>query len=169
MTSTSSSIIREATQADLPILLDFEQALIAYERPFAPNLRKGKISYYDLSAYIKAADVRVVVAEIAGKIVGSGYALIKENKVYKAPQYYVYLGFMYVVDEYRGQGINSQIMKDLIDWGKAQGYTEFQLDVYAENEIALKAYTKAGLVPEILTMRLNNIPPENREEHPHKD
>ena len=137
MKGISPPIIREATAADLPMLLDFEQALIAYERPFAPNLRKDKISYYDLSAYIKAEDIRIVVAEIAGELVGSGYALIKENKAYKAPQYYVYLGFMYVIPEYRGQGINGQIMNDLIDWGKAQRYTEVQLDVYAENESAV--------------------------------
>ena len=162
MKGISTPIIREATAADLPMLLDFEQALIAYERAFAPNLRKDKISYYDLSAYIKAEDIRIVVAEIAGELVGSGYALIKENKAYKAPQYYVYLGFMYVIPEYRGQGINGQIMNDLIDWGKAQSYTEVQLDVYAENESAIKAYTKAGLVPEILTMRLDNIPQKNQ-------
>ena len=161
MTKSTSPKIREATASDLPTLLDFEQALIAYERPFAPQLRKGKISYYDISAYIKAEDIRVVVAEIAGELVGSGYALIKENKVYKAPQYYVYLG-MYVIPKYRGQGINRQIMNDLINWGKAQGYTEFQLDVYAENESAIKAYAKAGLVPEILTMRIDNLPPENQ-------
>jgi len=162
MKGVSTPIIREATAADLPMLLDFEQALIAYERAFAPNLRKDKISYYDLSAYIKAEDIRIVVAEMAGELVGSGYALIKENKAYKAPQYYVYLGFMYVIPEYRGQGINGQIMNDLIDWGKAQSYTEVQLDVYAENESAIKAYTKAGLVPEILTMRLDNIPQKNQ-------
>ena len=69
---------------------------------------------------------------------------------------------MYVIPEYRGQGINAQIMNDLIDWGKAQSYTEFQLDVYAENESAIKAYAKAGLVAEILTMRIDNIPPENQ-------
>ena len=107
-------------------------------------------------------DIRVVVAEIAGELVGSGYALIKENKAYKAPQHYVYLGFMYVVPEYRGHGINGQIMNDLIDWGKAQGYTEAQLEVYAKNESAINAYAKAGLVPEILSMRLDNIPPENQ-------
>ena len=162
MKGISTPIIREATAADLPMLLDFEQALIAYERAFAPNLRKDKISYYDLSAYIKAEDIRIVVAEMAGELVGSGYALIKENKAYKAPQYYVYLGFMYVIPEYRGQGINGQIMNDLIDWGKAQSYTEVQLDVYAENESAVKAYAKAGLVPEILTMRLDNIPQKNQ-------
>ena len=162
MTTIPSPILREATGADLPVLLQFEQDLIAYERPFAPNLKKGKISYYDLAAYIADPAIRVIVAEVEGQVVGSGYALIRENKAYKAPQQYVYLGFMYVVPEYRGQGINGLIMIDLIHWGKAQGHTEVQLEVYAENESAIKAYAKAGLVPEILTMRSNNIPPENQ-------
>ncbi|MEN8768822.1 MAG: GNAT family N-acetyltransferase [Candidatus Arcticimaribacter sp.] len=162
MTTIPSPILREATGADLPVLLQFEQDLIAYERPFAPNLKKGKISYYDLAAYIEDPAIRVIVAEVEGQVVGSGYALIRENKAYKAPQHYVYLGFMYVIPEYRGQGINGLIMIDLIHWGKAQGHTEVQLEVYAENESAIKAYAKAGLVPEILTMRSNNIPPENQ-------
>lgn len=162
MTTSPSPILREATGADLPVLLQFEQDLIAYERPFAPNLKKGKISYYDLAAYIADPAIRVIVAEVEGQVVGSGYALIRENKAYKAPQHYVYLGFMYVIPEYRGQGINGLIMIDLIHWGKAQGHTEVQLEVYAENESAIKAYAKAGLVPEILTMRSNNIPPENQ-------
>ena len=42
MKGISTPIIREATAADLPMLSDFEQALIAYERAFAPNLRKDK-------------------------------------------------------------------------------------------------------------------------------
>ena len=162
MTTSPSPILREATGADLPVLLQFEQDLIAYERPFAPNLKKGKISYYDLAAYIEDPTIRVIVAEVEGQVVGSGYALIRENKAYKAPQHYVYLGFMYVIPEYRGQSINGLIMTDLIHWGKAQGHTEVQLEVYAENESAIKAYAKAGLVPEILTMRSNNIPPENQ-------
>ena len=162
MSSATPTLIREATLDDLPTLLGFEQALIVYERPFAPNLRKGKISYYDLEAYINNPFIRVIVAEKDKQMIGSGYALIKENKAYKAPEQYVYLGFMYVIPEFRGQGINGLIMTDLIEWGKTQGHTEFQLEVYAENESAIKAYTKAGLVPEILTMRIDNIPPENQ-------
>ncbi|MEN8845267.1 MAG: GNAT family N-acetyltransferase [Candidatus Arcticimaribacter sp.] len=102
MTTIPSPILREATGADLPVLLQFEQDLIAYERPFAPNLKKGKISYYDLAAYIEDPAIRVIVAEVEGQVVGSGYALIRENKTYKAPQHHVYLGFMYVIPEYRG-------------------------------------------------------------------
>ena len=50
-----------------------------------------------------------------------------------------------------------QHMTHLMDWGKAQGHTEFQLEVFAENQCA-KRLQKMGLVPEILTMRLDNIP-----------
>ena len=102
------------------------------------------------------------MAEQSGEIVGSGYALMRTNKPYQTPSEYVYLGFMYVLPEYRGQGINREIMTHLMNWGKALGYTEFQLTVYAENKSAIKAYEKMGLVPEILTMRLDNIPPENQ-------
>ncbi len=32
--------VREASLEDLPKLKEFEQSLIAFERPFAPNLKK---------------------------------------------------------------------------------------------------------------------------------
>ena len=159
---TPSPHIREAVMADLPTLLDFEQALVTYERAFAPHLRLGEIHYYDLAAYIKDPHICVVVAEMGRKLVGSGYALIRTNKPYKTPEEFIYLGFMYVRPEHRGQGVNGSIMAYLMDWGKAQGHTEFQLEVFAENHSALNAYKKMGLVPEILTMRFDNIPPENQ-------
>lgn len=36
-------------------------------------------------------------------------------------------------------------------------WTEIQLEVYAENESALKAYTKIGFRPDILQMRLDLV------------
>ena len=92
--------LRPAQAADLPTLLEFEQALIAFERPYAPNLRKDYFHYYDLGAYIADPDIEVVVAEIDTELVGSGYALIRKNPPYKVPEKYVYLGFMYVVPEW---------------------------------------------------------------------
>lgn len=154
--------LRNATLDDLSTLLDFEQALIAFERPFAPHLRKEKFHYYDLKAYIEDPNICVVVAENDEQLLGAGYALIRKNKPYKTPAHYVYLGFMYVIPSFRGQGINGKIMQYLMDWGRKRDYSEFQLEVFAENTQAIKAYTKAGLVPEILTMRIDEIPPENR-------
>lgn len=147
--------LRPAQAADLPTLLEFEQALIAFERPYAPNLRKDYFHYYDLGAYIADPDIEVVVAEIDGELVGSGYALIRDNPHYKVPEKYIYLGFMYVVPEWRGKGINGKILDYLMDWGKIRGYAEFQLTVYAENESAMRAYQKMGFEAEILRMRIS--------------
>lgn len=147
--------IRKANLDDLAILLEFEQAIIRFERPFAPNLRVDPISYYDLASLIQHEDAHVVVAEAVGEIIGSGYALIKTNSAYKKPDQYVYLGFMYVKPSYRGQGVNGLIIDHLITWAQQQNLTELQLDVYAENEVALRAYKKKGFSSELLTMRLN--------------
>ena len=147
--------LREATIQDLPLLLEFEKGLIEYEREFTTNLKKNSFNYYDLRAYIENPEISVVVAEQHNIVIASGYALINKNKLYKNPEYYVFLGFMYVIAEKRGEGVNKMIMDYLLNWGKSKGYTEFQLDVYAPNISAIKAYEKAGFTFETLTMRFN--------------
>ena len=62
---------------------------------------------------------------------------------------------MYVIPEYRGKGINEKIIKYLMDWGKSKGHFEFQLDVYASNKSAIRAYKKAGFKFETITMRFD--------------
>ena len=62
---------------------------------------------------------------------------------------------MYVVPKYRGLGINKKILGHLLKWGQKKGYSEFQLDVYAPNKNAIKAYKKVGFNFETITMRLN--------------
>ena len=104
--------------------------------------------------YIKRKDVHVLIAKIDTKIVGSGYAMIKNSASYKKPDQYAYLGFMYVASEHRGKGINGIITEHLIDWVKAQNIMEIQLDVYAKNTSAIKAYTKVGFIPDLLKMRM---------------
>ena len=147
--------LREAKIKDLSTLLEFEKRLIEYERAFTPNLKKSDFNYYDLKSYIKNPEISVVVAEKENSLIASGYALIRLNKTYKNPSHIVFLGFMYVVPNYRGMGVNKKILDYLLDWGKKRGYSEFQLDVYAPNQSAIKAYKKAGFEFETITMRLN--------------
>ena len=94
--------LREAKIGDLSLLLEFERSLIEYEKKFTPNLKKISFSYYNLRAYIENPDISVVVAEQNNEVIASGYALVKKNKIYKNPDYYVLLGFMYVIPEQRG-------------------------------------------------------------------
>ena len=146
-------IIRKATHDDLPTLLLFEQGVISAERPFDPTLKEGEIHYYDLHQMISASHIELLVAEIDGKLVGSGYARIEDAKPYLQHKQHAYLGFMYVEPEYRGQGINKAIIEALEAWSILQGIDEMRLDVYDINSFAVKAYEKAGFVKHLLNMR----------------
>jgi len=95
--------IRPATQKDITTLLDFEQKIIATERPMDPTLIQNQpISYYPLEKYIDANDVEVLVAENQGQIVGSIYGHIKPRKAYFQNSHIGYIGFIYIRKSYRG-------------------------------------------------------------------
>ena len=151
----SDLIIRTAVQADLPILKEFEQGIIATERPFNDSLKSEYICYYDIGALIDGENSRVLVAEDDGVIVGSGYARIRESKAHLTHDFHVYLGFMFVASTHRGQGINQLVIQSLIRWGKTRGMQDFYLEAYADNNSALKAYEKLGFKTSLLEMKLS--------------
>jgi GNAT superfamily N-acetyltransferase len=146
-------IIRQAAIGDLDILLGFEQEIIKTERPFDPTLQPGLISYYDIKTMITEPEVRVMLAETEEKIIASGYARIQNAEPYLRHASFAFLGFMYVLPEYRGKGINSRIIEALTAWAAEQGITEIRLDVYFKNLAAIKAYEKIGFVPHMVEMR----------------
>ena len=147
-------IIRDAVPDDLPVLKAFEQELVRAERPFDPTIRPDPVSYYDLAAYVRSDDVKVVVAEIEGTLISSGYAYAKPARSYLDHKEYAHLGFMYTVPEYRGKGINRRIIEVLMDWAKENGLLELRLTVYHDNFPAIKAYEKVGFQEHLNEMRL---------------
>ncbi len=147
--------IRKASIEDLPQLRVFEQGVIEAERPFDKTLKKGSIEYYDLEAMIMAEHIELLVAEVKGKLIGSGYARIENAKTYLQHQKHAYLGFMYVLPAYRGQAINQKIIEALKHWAVHRQITEFRLDVYFENLPAIKAYEKAGFGKHMIEMRMS--------------
>lgn len=146
--------IRQAQENEIDVLLEFEQGIVAAERPYDETLKEGEFHYYDLLELIKSAEAEVLVAAIGNQIVGSGYAKIVDAKPYQKYAKYVHLGFMYVRPEYRGQGINKLILEALTNWAKEQKISEVRLQVYDQNESAKKAYSKAGFKPNLLEMRI---------------
>ena len=147
--------IRKATLLDLKQLLVFEQDLIKAERPFDPTLKPDPINYYDLKSLLTSPLAEVLVAEADNKVIASGYARIDKSKPFLKHTTHAYLGFMYVLPEYRGQGINKQIMDALKDWAVSKNITEFRLEVYYDNISAIKAYEKVGFSRYSLEMRYN--------------
>ena len=145
--------IRTANLADLPVLLEFEQGIITFERPFNPTLRPDPINYYDLGELISADYAEVVVVADGDEIIASGYAKEITAAEYISPRKHCFLGFMYVRPEYRGRGINKLVMDYLINWGRERGLTEVRLQVYSENAGAIRAYEKVGFEGLLLEMR----------------
>ena len=147
--------IRKALLNDLEQLYIFEQNIILAERSFDPTLKKGHIHYYDLKEMITTPNVELVVAELNDTIIGSGYARIETSKPYLEHARYAYLGFMYVLPEHRGKGINGRIIEALKAWASLQNVPELRLEVYNDNVIAIKAYEKIGFSKHMLEMRLS--------------
>ncbi len=145
---------REATMQDLETLLKFEQGIIAAERPFDITLTKDPVRYYDIAAMIIKPEVKLVVAETGGELVGCGYCRIEQSKPYLQHNVHGYLGFMYVLPLHRGKGINQLIVNALADWARAEKVTELRLDVYFHNTTAVQAYEKAGFSKHMVEMRL---------------
>lgn len=146
--------VREATLNDLSILKEFEQEIIKAERPFDPTIRLTPVSYYSLEEMIVNDESCVVVAEVDDEIVGSGSARIKRARHYLDHQEYAYLGFMFTKPEFRGKGINKQIIDLLFKWAEKQGLTEVRLTVYQDNLAAIRAYEKTGFKSHLNEMRL---------------
>ena len=147
-------VTRSASLTDLESLLEFEQGIIAAERPYDPTLKKGQISYYDLGELIVSNRAEVVVVEHDGKIIASGYATIKKARNYLDHEEYSYLGFMYTHPNFRGRGLNKSVVDALQKWSKAKGLTEIRLTVYDDNVGAIKAYEKVGFKKHMIEMRL---------------
>ena len=146
--------IREATENDLAVLIEFEQEIIQYERAFDNCLKEGETHYYNFQDLIRSPKATVLVAEMDNEIVGSGYAEIKQAEPYLKHAEYGYIGLMYVRPPYRGKGINRQVLQTLKEWLIEKQITEIRLVVYDENMLAKNAYLKAGFKGHVLEMRM---------------
>ena len=147
-------VVRRADLIDLEVLLRFEHAIIEAERTYDPEIRTGgNVRYYDLRKLIDSPASEVVVAVVGQEIVGCGYARIEASEPHFRHPEHSYLGFMYVVPEYRGKGVNKRILDALEKWTKAQGVTEMKLEVYLGNNSAIRAYEKSGYTSNLIEMR----------------
>ena len=144
---------RTATEADLPTLHAFEQGVVAAERAYDPTIADDPVRYYDFDRLLHSPDAEVVVAELDGEIVGSGYVRIDAAEPFLRHRHHGYLGFMYVRPAHRGRGINRLVIAALERWARSRGLTELRLEVFLHNRDAVRAYERAGFTEHLLEMR----------------
>jgi GNAT superfamily N-acetyltransferase len=146
--------LRLAQTDDLPILLEFEQGVIAEERPYDDSIKTTDVNYYDLRDLLADPNTSLQLVEHDGRVVGCGYAQLRPSESAFVHDKHAFLGFMYVEPDVRGQGINKMIIESLISWSKDRGVYDFYLQVYGGNQAAIRAYEKVGFAAELIEMKL---------------
>ena len=147
--------VRRAEPNDLAVLLEFEQRVIEEERPYNDAIRASDVKYYDIPGLLTDPDSCLLVAEVDGRVVGSGYAKVQASRSVFVHDKHTSLGFMYVEPDFRGKGINKVIIESLLEWSEGRGVPDFYLGVYADNRPAVRAYEKVGFKPNLIEMKLN--------------
>ena len=147
--------IRKANLDDIKTLLEFEQGVIEAERPLDPFLANGDLTYYNIPELITNENTNLLVAISNNKLVASGYLRIENNKHYHKNTKIGYIGFMFVIPDFRGQKISTIILDSLKEWAKENNLKELRLDVYSNNDGAIKAYERFGFAKSLVNMRMD--------------
>jgi ribosomal protein S18 acetylase RimI-like enzyme len=119
--------VREATEADLPIL---EELVLAYldehwARPYPPP---------PPGPYVRQG--RIVVAEANGEVVGMAKGELREGLGH--------VSFVYLKPEARGQGGGNELVRDLVAHFREQGVEHVSLNVELPNDEALAYWRRLG-------------------------
>lgn len=136
--------IREMTAQEYPLLDDF-----LYEAIFVPEgvepPSKSIITAPELQVYVKgfgaSKDDFALVAEVENKIIGAVWMRIMNDYGHidnKTPSLAISL-----YKKYRGQGIVSSLIKEMLSLLQAHGYKRVSLSVQKAN-YAAKLYQKIG-------------------------
>ncbi len=109
------------------------------------NLERGCFTMYNLNGrqlqYLcQRASSVFLVAEVDGKIVGEGIALVRHHKHSLSGRAYS----LAVDPAYRGRGIGEKLMREMIEQLRLRNVRRIYLEVEASNASAIKLYQRIG-------------------------
>lgn len=138
--------IREMNDTEYGLLSDFLYEAIFIPDGVAPP-PKSILEAPELQAYVRRfgghGDDKCLVAEVGGRVAGAVWARIMDDYGHiddDTPSLAISLD-----KDYRGFGIGTDMMKQMVRRLRAAGYQRASLSVQKEND-AVKMYLKAGFV-----------------------
>ena len=145
---------RPAQISDITRLLELEQQIVDSERPYDPAIMAQGVTYYDFDKLISDPNTFLLVVDSGTDIIATGYAQMRPSRDCHTHDIHCYLGFIYADPAYRGKGIAGNIIDKLKGWSFERDVRSFYLDVYASNDVAIRAYEKAGFAQSTVKMEL---------------
>ena len=142
--SMKKHVIREIRLEEIPLLNDFlYEAIFIPEGVPAPP--RSIIENEDLQVYVRdfgmKADDRCLVAEVDGKVVGAVWTRVMNDYGHIADGIPSLAISLY--KDYRGQGIGTDLLREMLQLLRRDGYPQVSLSVQKAN-YAFRMYQKAG-------------------------
>ncbi len=139
--------VRLAKTSELKVVQDLNHELfISDNRHFGelslnwPYEEQGKTYFQSM---ISGEAGVCYVAEIAGEIVGYLAGRMRSgSKVYPGKR--AELDNMFIMEEYRSQGVGKQLVEEFFKWCKGRGAEYVMVNAYSPNTRALAFYEKQG-------------------------
>jgi ribosomal protein S18 acetylase RimI-like enzyme len=136
-------IIRDATAADAPTLVDY---VIAEAREAeGRTLERATVEGSVRAALADPSLARYWIAEISGARIGA-VAVTREWSDWRNAAYW-YIQFVFIVPEQRGRGVLGELVGHVLDAASREGAPELRLYVHPANARAIRAYQKLGFAP----------------------
>lgn len=136
--------IRNIQPQEIPVLDDFLYEAIFIPQGVVPPPR-SIIEQEDLQLYVRgfgeSPHDHCLVAECDGKIVGAVWVRVMDDYGHVDDQTPSLAISLY--PDYRGQGIGTQLLRQMMELLRQKGYAQVSLSVQKEN-YALRMYQKAG-------------------------
>lgn len=146
-------IIRKAKENDIDKIKDLLNQVLKVHHDGRPDIFKydskiGKYTDKELIAIIGNEDTPVFVAD-DGEVVGYAFCILQQ---YKNHNIFTDIKTLYIDDlcvnkNVRGEGIGKKLYDYVLEYAKEKGCYNVTLNVWSENESAMRFYEKCGLKP----------------------
>lgn len=119
--------------------------LIISESKFDSNLKKDYIvkNYFE-NKYSNKDNILIVAKTDENIIIGYAYCKITTSEDGPNINHIALLDGLYVDEEYRNQGVATQLIQKAKEWSKEIGAKIFEIDVATSNTNAFELYSKLG-------------------------
>lgn len=136
--------VRQATIKDVEIVVKLIQSLAQSSH------EHSTISAEYASFYLIYPGSCVLLAELDGRVVGSlGYSVRPD--LYHANDCCM-IETLVVLDEARGQGAGTALLKEVLRRGQAAGWAEVSVSTMPDNQAALALYRRMGMTDEAILL-----------------
>ena len=144
--------IRKANNNDIESIKKLENKLVENELKYDSRLEND--SNKTCTKYINDEDTLILVVEDNDNIIGYLYGYVFGRRGLIKGKCSV-LDNIYIEDNYQNKGIGTELINDFKKWSLDKDIDYIEVNVYVNNDNAIKFYSKNNFISKIISMDLN--------------